>query len=60
MYVFVPLQAGSALTTGPVGVTGFPQPSLTVGGVGTTCAPLMQATVALPFAGRVIVVGGMV
>jgi hypothetical protein len=51
VYVFVPEHTGSGPTTGPVGVTGFPQESLTFGGVGTTCASLIQATVALPLAG---------
>ena len=57
VYVFVPLQTGSGPTTGPVGVTGSPQESITFGGVGTTCALLIQATVALPGAGSVNVVG---
>ena len=57
MYVFVPLHTGSAPTTGPVGVTGSPQESMTFGGVGTTCASLIHATVALPGAGSVNVVG---
>ena len=42
----VPSQAGGVETTGPVGVIGLPQLSLTTGGVGTTIADT-QATVAL-------------
>ena len=57
VYVLVPLHTGSALTTGPVGTTGSPHESLTAGGVGTTCASLIQATVALPGAGKVNVTG---
>lgn len=57
VYVFVPLQGGSALTTGPVGTTGSPQESFTVGGVGTTCASVIHGTVALPLAGKVNVTG---
>jgi hypothetical protein len=60
VYVFVPEQTGSAPTTGPVGVIGFPQESLTFGGVGTTCALLMHGTVELPGAGKVNVDGLMV
>jgi hypothetical protein len=51
VYVFVPEQAGSAPTTGPVGVTGSPQELVTTGGVGTTCALLIHATVDPPGAG---------
>ena len=58
VYVLVPEQTGSALTTGPVTVSGAPQLLLTTGGVGTTCASLMQATVAAPGAG-VLAVGGL-
>jgi hypothetical protein len=59
VYVFVPLQTGSGPTTGPVGVTGSPQESSTVGGVGTTCASAIQGTVAEPGAGNVNV-GGVI
>ena len=52
MYVFVPAQAGSGLTTGAEGVMGLPQLSVTVGGVGAT-ASAGQATVELPGAGIV-------
>lgn len=60
VYVLVPEQTGSALTTGPVTVNGFPQLLLTTGGVGTTCASLTHATVAEPGAGAVAVGGLMV
>ena len=60
VYVFVPEQTGSAPTTGPVGMTGSPHELVTVGGVGTACASLIQATVELPFAGTVKVAGEMV
>ena len=53
VYVFVPEQTGSALTTGPVIESGSPQVLLTVGGVGTTCASSTQSTVAEPGAGGV-------
>jgi hypothetical protein len=46
--------------TGPVIVVGVPHELFTVGGVGTVCALLMQATVALPGAGAVIVGGEIV
>jgi hypothetical protein len=46
--------------TGPVGITGVPHELFTVGGVGTTCASLMQATVDPPLAGNVIVGAGIV
>ena len=59
MYVLVPEQGGSGLTTGPVIVAGAPQELFTAGGVGTVCAFAMQATVALPGAGAVIV-GGVI
>ena len=59
VYVFVPEQTGSALTTGPVTVNGFPQLLFTTGGVGTTCASLTQGTVAEPGAGAVAV-GGLI
>ena len=52
VYVFGPEHAGSAPTTGPVGVIGLPQLSFTFGGVGTTCASLMHATVLPPAGGR--------
>jgi len=52
VYVFVPEHTGSAPTTGPVGVIGLPQLSFTFGGVGTTCASLMHATVLPPAGGR--------
>jgi hypothetical protein len=54
VYVFVPEQTGSGPTTGPVMDAGLPQELLTAGGVGTTCASLTHATVALPGAGAVI------
>ena len=56
----VPEQTGSAPTTGPVGVIVAPQELVTVGGVGTTCALLIHATVELPFAGNVNVGGDTV
>ena len=59
VYVLGPEQAGSAPTTGPVMVNGAPQELLTTGGVGTTCASLMQGTVDPPAAGRVNV-GGLI
>ena len=46
MYVRVPSHDGGGETTGPVGVSAFPQLSFTTGGVGTTIA-LTQAAVAL-------------
>ena len=51
MYVFVPEQTGSAPTTGPVMVKGVPHELLVGGGVGTTCAFEIQATVEPPGAG---------
>ena len=60
VYVFVPEQTGSAPTTGPVMVSGLPHELLTTGGVGTTCALVMQATVELPPAGNVNVGGEIV
>ena len=57
MYVFVPEQTGSAPTTGPVGVIVVPHEFVTVGGVGTTCALLIHATVEEPAAGSVKVGG---
>jgi hypothetical protein len=41
-------------------VAGSPHELFTDGGVGTTCASLLQATVALPGAGAVIVGGDIV
>jgi hypothetical protein len=40
--------------------SGVPQLLLTAGGVGTTCASEIQATVELPGAGKVNVGGSMV
>jgi hypothetical protein len=60
VYVFVPEHTGSAPTTGPVLVAGAPQELFTTGGVGTVCALLTQATVALPGAGAEIVGGEIV
>ena len=60
VYVFVPEHIGSALTTGPDGTTGSPHEFVTTGGVGTTWASLIQATVELPAAGNVNVAGEMV
>ena len=51
VYVFGPEQTGSALTIGPVTDNGSPQLLVTAGGVGITCASLIQATVAEPGAG---------
>lgn len=59
VYVFVPEQTGSGPTVGPVGVTALPQLSVTLGGAGTTCASLIQATVEPPAAGNVNV-GGVI
>ena len=53
----VPEHTGSAPTTGPVRVNGVPQELLTTGGVGTTWASLIQATVEEPPAGNVNVGG---
>jgi len=53
----MPEHAGSGLITGPVKVSGSPQELLAVGGVGTTCASLIQATVDPPSAGNVKVDG---
>ena len=52
VHVFVPAHGGSALGTPADGITGFPQASVTVGGVGNT-ASATQATVDEPFAGSV-------
>ena len=57
VYVFVPEQTGSALTTGPVLANGAPHELFTTGGVGTTCALTIQATVEDPPAG-IVNVGG--
>ena len=57
VYVFVPEQTGSAPTAGPLIVSGSPQLLFTAGGVGTTCALLIHATVELPPAGNVNVGG---
>jgi hypothetical protein len=59
VYVFVPEQTGSALTTGPVGVITAPHELETAGGVGTTCASLTQTTVEPSSAGTVKV-GGLI
>ena len=60
VYVFVPEHIGSGPTTGPVGVTIAPHEFVTVGGVGTTCALLIHATVEDPAAGNVNVGAGIV
>ena len=60
VYVFVPPQAGSGLTVGPVGVIVVPHEFMTVGGVGTICALLTQGTVEPPGAGTENVGGLMV
>lgn len=60
VYVFGPEHSGSAPTTGPVTVNGVPHELFTTGGVGITCASLIQATVDPPAAGRVKVGGVMV
>ena len=57
VYVLVPEQMGSALTTGPVMVSGVPHELLTAGGVGTTWALLIQGTVD-PSLGGMVKVGG--
>ena len=59
VHVFVPAHGGSALGTPADGVTGFPQLSTTVGGVGAT-ARAVQATVEEPGAGGVNVDAGTV
>ncbi len=48
----MPEQTGSAPTTGPVAVNGSPHELLADGGVGTTCASVIHATVELPSAGN--------
>ncbi len=45
------MHIGSAPTTGPVNVSGSPHELFTVGGVGTTCAAVIQPTVDPSFAG---------
>ena len=60
VYVFVPEHTGSAPKTGPVNVNGVPHELLTTGGVGTTCASLIHATVELPLAGSANVGGAIV
>ena len=45
VYVLVPEQTGSPLTTGPVRTNATPQELRTTGGVGTTCALTIHATV---------------
>ena len=59
VYVFVPPQAGSGLTTGPVGVIVVPQEFITTGGVGIVCAAVTQGTEDPPGAGNVKV-GGLI
>jgi len=59
VYVFVPPQAGSGLTTGPVGVMVAPQEFVTGGGTGTVCALVTQGTEDPPGAGTVNV-GGLI
>jgi hypothetical protein len=56
----VPEHTGSAPTIGPVGVIGLPQELFTTGGVGTTWALLIHATVEPPATGRVNVGADMV
>ena len=58
VYVFVPEQTGSALTTGPVLERGVPHELFTFGGVGTVCAFEIQGTVDEPPAG-IVTVGGL-
>ena len=55
----MPEHAGSAPTTGPVGLIGSPHELLTTGGVGTTCASLIHGTLDPPAAGNVNV-GGLI
>ena len=57
--VFVPAQGGSALGTPADGVIVFPQPSITVGGVGNTAFDA-HATVDEPGGGSVKVDGSIV
>ena len=60
MYVFVPEQTGSGLTTGPVIESGSPHELFTEGGIGTTCAFAIHGTVELPGAGAEAIGGVMV
>lgn len=53
----MPEHTGSGPMTGPVIVSGVPQELFTTGGVGTTWALTIQATVELPAAG-IVNVGG--
>lgn len=57
VYVLVPEHTGSLLTTGPVRARATPQLLFITGGVGTTCALMIQATVDDPPAG-IVNVGG--
>ena len=57
--IYRPVHTGSGPGTGPVGMIGSLQEFVTVGGVGTVCASLTQATVELPGAGSVNV-GGVI
>ena len=59
VHVFIPEHNGSALGTPADGVTGFPQSSITIGGVGIT-ASAGHATVDDPDAGRVNAEGSTV
>ena len=56
----MPEHTGSALTTGPEIVIGSPQELTAAGGVGTTCASAIQATVEPAAAGALNVGGVMV
>jgi hypothetical protein len=60
VYVFVPEQTGSGPITGPAGTTGSPQELVTTGGVGITCASLIQDTVEPSFGGNVNMDGEIV
>ena len=60
MYVLFPEQTGSAPSTGVEGVIVAPHEFITVGGVGTTCASLIHATVEEPAAGSENVGGDIV
>jgi hypothetical protein len=60
VYVFVPEQTGFGPATGPVGVIVVPHELVTEGGVGTTCALLIHATVDPPGAGTENVGGEIV
>ncbi len=59
VYVFVPEQTGSLLTTGPVNVNASPHELLAGGGVGVTWASAIHATVDPSSAGNVKV-GGVI